>query len=355
MTAMEEWNGRACRTEIFGTLGPACSGTETLRAMFREGMTGIRLNLSHTSLAEAAPLIKLYREAAALERCKPQLLIDLQGPELRIGALQHPLMLTEGQQVLLLAHGQSLAPEISGEARAAALPVQKAVLEAIEAGDRILLDDGRIELQVQSLEPVCASVLRGGKLTGRKSLKIEGKYVHTPVLTETDLANLRDAVAAGVTAVMQPFVRGGEDLRILRKALRECGAGNLRIFAKIENMEGVRNIEEILPEADMIVIARGDLGNDMPLWKLPAVQKELSDICRDQGVPFLVVTQMLTSMIENAVPTRAEVSDIFHAVLDGASAVMVTNETAAGKHPVEAVRYLSGTCAEAEAFLRSKG
>lgn len=169
-------------------------------------------------------------------------------------------------------------------------------------------------------------------------------------MTAQDLENIRLAKDYGVTALMQPFVTEKEQLLTVKNKLRQNGMDQFRIFAKIENRQGIRNIRDFLPLADMIVIARGDLGNDMPLWELPAAQKELSDICNSQGKPFLVVTELLASMTQHPYPTRAEVSDIFHAVTDGAAAVMVTNETAVGKYPVQVIRYLKKTVEEAEKY-----
>ena len=164
-----------------------------------------------------------------------------------------------------------------------------------------------------------------------------------PVLTEHDLQNVRLAAQYGVTGLMQPFVRSGAELKKVREALNENGAVQVKIFAKIEKMQGVSNLADILPDADVVIIARGDLGTDMDLWQLPGVQKDISELCRASGKPFVVVTQMLASMEHNPVPTRAEVSDIFNAVTDGACGVMVTGETAVGKYPVEAIRYLANT------------
>jgi len=187
------------------------------------------------------------------------------------------------------------------------------------------------------------SVVRGGTLQSRKSLAAPGLTVASPTLTEEDLQNLQLAGASGVTGVMLPFVRGAEDIRTLRRALEQAGAGQIRIFAKIESLAGVQALPEFLPLVDEVVIARGDLGNAMPLWELPRCQKQLSAVCRSAGVPFMVVTQMLDSMCSRAVPTRAEVSDIYNAVADGASSVMLTGETAAGQYPVEAMEYLVRT------------
>ncbi len=328
--------------EIYGTLGPACSDQKTLTEMFSAGMTGMRLNMSHTSLAESAALIDTFHAAAKTAGVTPQLLIDLQGPELRIGGLTEPRVLEAGTRIVTGADD---------------LPMPAPVLRAARKGDLILLDDGKIKLEVlectgdtvSKTEPDASApvlscvVLRGGTLLGHKSIKIIGKEIPAPVLTAQDLENLKDAPLYGVTAVMQPFVRSGEDLCVLRQAMKEAGADSLRIFAKIENRAGMEHLSEILPEADMIVIARGDLGNDMPLWELPAAQDQIARSCRTAGKPFLVVTQMLDSMVRNPVPTRAEVSDIYHAVKDGASAVMVTNETAVGAWPADVIRYLANT------------
>ena len=387
--------------ELFGTLGPSCSEVSVLKEMIEEGMTGIRLNLSHSSLTQAAGLIRNYHEAAALCGVSAELLIDLQGPELRIGALQEPVELPDGA-VFWLAEDRFVKNSVLTGQPAEAMnglpvapapndlplvPVAQHIIRAMKTGDRVLFDDGAIEAEVtlapdvSSATPLapeapdvsCAAPLapeapdvsgatplapeapdvssaaplraqlrvgRGGVLKSRKSLKIVDRSVDGPVLTPQDIQNLQLVREYGVTSVMLPFVRSGRDLRTLRSAMEELGCGDLRIFAKIENREGVAHIEDIIPEADMVVIARGDLGNDVPLWERPGVQKDLSDACKKAAKPFLVVTQLLFSMIERPVPTRAEMSDIFYAVTGGASALMLTNETAAGKYPAAAMRYL---------------
>ena len=235
--------------DFYGTIGPACADVKLLQQMVEAGMTGIRMNLSHGPLAAHADWLALLRKAGV-----KKLLIDLQGPELRIGRLPQPLS-----------------------------------------------------------------------------------------LTAEDKENLAIAAGCGVTGVMLPFVRGAADICNLRQALAEAGAPQLKILAKIENLAGVQALPEFLPLVDEVVIARGDLGNAMPLWELPRCQKQLSAACRAAGVPFMVVTQMLDSMHTRAVPTRAEVNDIYNAVLDGASSLMLTGETAAGQYPVQAMEYLVRT------------
>ena len=326
--------GMQHKVRIYGTLGPACREESTLVRMFREGMTGIRLNLSHTTLAEAAGLIETYHRAARACGITPELLIDMQGPELRIGRLKKPLPLKEGQV-------------ISG----AELPLPAQVLTALAAapiGQELLLDDGKLLLVSET--PDRLRILRGGLLESRKSVALPGQRIDAPALTREDLRNLELAPGFGVTAVMQPFVRGPEDLMAVRGALEKAGCEKVRLLAKIENTEGVRALEAILPCCDEIVIARGDLGNAMELWQLPAAQKRISAACRRAGRDFMVVTQMLDSMTHRQVPTRAEVSDIFNAVLDGAASVMVTGETASGEYPAEVIRYLARTVREAETF-----
>lgn len=379
--------------EYYGTLGPACGSVQTLKEMLAAGMTGVRLNLSHGDLEENGHWIRMVQEAGKELHSQVQILMDLRGPELRLGKFKEEIQAEEGSWLILGDGG---------------LPVPEEALAYMCPGDRILIDDGKVELEVvleaafcragaeespwlageagpetrdetaeaglktgnETGEPelelgaeagaapsasgcrIMARVVRGGLIKSGKSLAIEGKAVPMPTLTESDRKNIRAAVSYGITGVMLPFVRNKEDLLALREALKEDGAGEIQVFAKIENMQGVASIKELLPYCDHVVIARGDLGNAMPLWKLPGVQKRLARECREAGKPFMVVTQMLDSMHERAVPTRAEVLDIYNAVLDGASSLMLTGETAAGSYPAQAVEYLVNTGEEA---LRDMG
>lgn len=349
------------RLEIYGTLGPSCKGEETLRAMFAAGITGMRLNLSHVSLAQSSEMIDAFHSAADKEGVHEDLLIDMQGPELRIGLLERKLTLEKGTLVTMYAEG-----EFAHQGRA--IPVPWNLLSELYPGQKIKLDDGKICMEITEVisegdsvqmgavssrngQVALARVLTGGILQSHKSIAVEGMDLNGPTLTAHDLENLRDAASCGVTGIMQPFVRSDKDLIEVREAMEKCGAGNCRLFAKIENMAGVTSLKKLLPLSDMIVIARGDLGNAVPLWKLPRLQKEIAAQCINAGVPFMVVTQMLASMEHSSLPTRAEVTDIFNAVTDGASAVMITGESAAGKYPVEAAAYLSKTAGEALDYL----
>lgn len=331
--------------EIYGTLGPACADMEILREMFAAGITGMRLNLSHGTLDESAEMIGAFHRAADQEGVKPSLLIDMQGPELRIGRVQKGFVLREGEEVFLYPRG-------IGTARKEMIPIPEEIFDHYEKGMVLLLDDGKIHLKVTGMTDTDSGrIMRAGALTGgpvlsRKSIAVQGMTVTGNTLTQQDLMNLSRAAQAGVTDVMQPFVRGAADLLEVREAMNERGAGNCRLFAKIENRAGISAVDEIIPLTDMLVIARGDLGNAVPLWELPRVQKEISAKCLSSGAPFMVVTQMLASMERSPVPTRAEVSDIFNAVADGASAVMITGESASGLYPVRASEYLVRTAEE---------
>lgn len=319
--------------DIFGTLGPACDNEGTLAEMLRSGMTGVRLNLSHITLESASEQISRLQNASAATGIPCKLLIDLQGPELRIGSLPEPIILAKGDSFVLPGR----------------IPLPQMVLDQLSPGQDILLDDGKLLLRMK--DETTAIVVRGGVLSSRKSVLLPGVDLHLQALTESDLVNLSRAADFGVTGVMQPFVRSKEDLQAVRAALDRVGGAKIRLYAKIESLAGVGGLPELLPYADEFVIARGDLGNAVSLHRLPAVQKRISRTCAAADKPFMVVTQMLASMEHNPVPTRAEVNDVFNAVLDGAASVMVTGETAVGNYPVETIRVLSACVQEAERFL----
>lgn len=342
--------------DVYGTLGPSCSSREVLAEMFRAGMTGIRLNLSHISLRESERQLEIFHAAAQEAGVKPLLLVDMQGPELRIGRLRAPLMLCENETAVLFS--ENLPEEdrllLRREGRTA-VSVPDAVCRVICPGSEILMDDGRLLVRALETRDGFAEVhiIRGGMISGRKSIKVTGADIHPPTMTNADLQNIRDASSYGVTGIMQPFVRNRRDLETVREALSANNARELQLVAKIENREGMGQLDSLIPVCDAICIARGDLGNDMPLWELPEAQKMIAAACRDAGRYFMVATQMLSSMEKNAVPTRAELNDIFNTVADGASGVMVTGETAVGKYPVDVIRYLANTAVRASLYRQS--
>lgn len=314
----------------YATLGPSCCDTAALSALLRRGVTGFRLNLSHTPLAARTDWIAALHEAERKTGLRAQLMIDLRGPEVRIGSLPAPLPLAEGAAVTLGAD----------------IPVDGDVLDALRPGMTVLLDDGAMALTV--VDGGVCRVTRGGTLTGHKSLTLEGVDLRRPALCEADLADLSQAAALGVNAVMQPFVRSAGDLRVVRQTMAENGLANAELFAKVENQPGLDALPDWLALCDVVTIARGDLGSSLPLERLPAAQKHIAALCRSRGKPFLVVTQLLHSMIDHPSPTRAEVLDIYNAVLDGADCLMLTGETAQGRYPLESADWLIRVAQEAE-------
>ena len=314
----------------YSTLGPSCCDTAVLAALLRRGITGFRLNLSHTSLSARRDWIDALHTAEQETGLRAQLMIDLRGPEVRIGDMPAPLPLAEGAAVTLGAD----------------IPVDSDVLDALRSGMTVLLDDGAMALSV--VDGGVCRVTRGGILTGHKSLTLEGVDLRRPALCEADLADLSQAAALGVNAVMQPFVRSADDLCVVRQAMVENGLAGAELFAKVENRPGLDALPDWLALCDVVTIARGDLGSSLPLEQLPAAQKHIAALCRSRGKPFLVVTQLLHSMIDHPSPTRAEVLDIYNAVLDGADCLMLTGETAQGRCPLESADWLIRVAQEAE-------
>ena len=314
----------------YATLGPSCCDTAALAALLRRGITGFRLNLSHTPLAARTDWIDALHAAERETGLHAQLMIDLRGPEVRIGNMPAPLPLAEGAAVTLGAD----------------IPVDGDVLNALRPGMTVLLDDGAMALTV--VDGGVCRVTRGGTLTGHKSLTLEGADLRRPALCEADLADLAQAAALGVNAVMQPFVRSAGDLRVVRQTMVENGLADAELFAKVENQPGLDALPDWLALCDVVTIARGDLGSSLPLERLPAAQKRIAVLCRSRGKPFLVVTQLLHSMIDHPSPTRAEVLDIYNAVLDGADCLMLTGETAQGRYPLDSADWLIRVAQEAE-------
>ncbi len=322
--------------DYYATLGEPCAKRDILDQLFRLGMTGARLNLSHTSLAQCNSLLeeRYWPAARQAGREGAHLILDLQGPELRVGELPQPIPLREGLDILLGEGG---------------IPIPQTILQTVRKGQQISVDDGALLLEVRrtSRAVLLCRVLRGGPLRSKKSLSVLGEELNTPTLTAADLDNLAQAGQYGVTHILQPFVRDRRDVEVLRAELDRLGLRGIQVMAKIENRQGLDKLDEIMAAADQVCIARGDLGNSMPLWKLPAIQKNIARRCRAAGKPFCLVTQLLWSMEQRPVPTRAEVCDIYNGVLDGASSLMLTGETAAGRWPVQAMGYLIKTAGEA--------
>lgn len=308
--------------QIFGTLGPSCHTKETIRSMLQMGMTGLRLNLSHVNLKDCTEWIQNFQDACQLENKPVNLLIDIKGPELRIKKELQPVELKAGQTVDVTS-----------------LSFPELIYKHLQKGQTILLDDGRIQLEM--LEGTKAKVIHPGILKPSKSLALPGCTIQSPTLTKEDIENLKVAKDYGVTGIMQPFVRNKDDLIFLRQTMDQYNLKDCKIYAKIENKNGVDQLESLFPYCDEIIIARGDLANSVGLIHIAKVQQEIEERCHQHNMPYMVVTEMLHSMIQNPTPTRSEVMDIYTAVKNGAHSIMLTAETAAGNYPLEAMSYFT--------------
>lgn len=323
------------KLEIYGTLGPSCCTTEIIEDLLKSGMTGMRLNLSHCNMEDKKDWIQAFHQACNHLNIKADLMIDMCGPELRT----------------LNTSPLSFEKDTASTFNSDVLP--QPVFEHAEVNDILLMDDGKIQMQileVSDYELRCA-VQFGTELKTRKSVMIQGKQILGPLFTESDFQNLKKVKEYGVTSIMQPFVSSKEDLMKIKETLHSLDLDDLKLYAKIENMIGVEHIEEMMHQCDCLVIARGDLGNACGLIQLPHIQKQIEKLCHQHHQKYMIVTEMLNSMIHQPVPTRAEVSDIYHAVYHGAGAIMLTGETANGKYPKEAMHIFTKV---AETALKDK-
>lgn len=319
------------RTKIVGTLGPASNTAESIRALVEAGLDVARINFSHGTHEQHARTIALVREVSEAVGRPVGILGDLQGPRIRIGVLPAPRELEVGGTVVL-------APEAVADGDD--VPITYADLcHDVTTGSRVLINDGLFELVVTRVEEprVWCTVVHGGTLTSNKGMNLPGIAVSTPSLTEKDRADLEFAVANDLDMVALSFVRRAQDIEELRALIPK----SMLVVAKIEKDVALQNIEEIMKATDAVMVARGDLGVELPFEEVPIAQKEIIATANRMGRPVITATQMLESMIENPRPTRAEASDVANAILDGTDAVMLSAETAAGSHPrlaVEAMR-----------------
>ena len=323
------------KTRIVCTIGPASESRRVLREMLGAGMNVARLNFSHGQPEYHRALIDRIREAAASEGRRIAILGDLPGPKIRIGDLpREPLLLERGDTVVL-----------SGRERdtQGVIPVQfPGLAEALKRGDRLYLNDGFIELEVLAVtgDRVRCRVAVGGELRSRKGVNFPGIDLGVSAFTEEDHAWLRFAAAQGLDAVSQSFVSRAEDVRAVREAARALDYDPF-IIAKIERAGALDHLEPILEAADGLMVARGDLGVEIPIERIAVVQKRIMRLANQAGKPVITATQMLESMVEHLRPTRAEATDVANAILDGTDGVMLSGESAVGAHPVEAVRMLA--------------
>jgi len=341
------------RTRIVCTLGPSSTSPSVVRRLIAAGMDVARLNFSYGDADQHRQAAGRVREAARAAGRHVALLQDLQGPKVRAGTLEPPVVsLVRGRQVTLTAQ------PLTGNA--ALVPIShRQLIDTLLPGDRVLLADGQIELrvvEVRGTEARC-TITRGGLLEARKGVIAPGRGTDLPAPTDKDLADLKVGAEIGFDYVALSFVRGAADVRAYRAALAS-NRHQTQVVAKLERAEAIRRLDELLDCVDAVMVARGDLGVEMSLAEVPAIQKDVIERCNRAGVPVITATEMLESMVTSNRPTRAEASDVANAIWDGTDAVMLSQETSVGAHPVEATRAMARICRAAEghtAYQRERG
>ena len=331
------------KTKVICTIGPASQHPRVLAQLIREGMDVARLNFSHGERDDHRKIIETIRSVSAETGEHVTILQDLSGPKIRTGLLRGgSVELKAGQPFTF-----TIQDEPGDETRVST--TYQALPRDVKEGDTILVDDGQMSFRVGSCTAtdVLCTVVDGGILKDRKGMNLPGVTLSVPSLTEKDIEDLRFGLDQGVDYIALSFVRSGNDIRVLRDLIREAGK-NTPVIAKIERIEAVDQFDEILGQTDGIMVARGDLGVELPPENVPLIQKEIVRRCNDVGIPVIIATQMLESMIEHPRPTRAEANDVANAVLDGADAVMLSGETSVGAYAVEATRIMDRIIRRAE-------
>ena len=332
---------RPCNAKIVATLGPASAERATIEALVKAGADVFRLNFSHGTHADHKARLDTIRSIESDLGRPIGVLLDLQGPKLRVGTFAGgPVQLVEGAAFRL-----DLDRERQGDASRAPLPHPE-IFAALKPGAELLLDDGRLRLKVERCGPDFADtrVVNGGKLSDRKGVNVPGVVLPLSALTEKDRADLDYGLTLGVDWVALSFVQRAEDVHEVRKLIGSRAA----IVSKIEKPSAVADLEDVIAASDAIMVARGDLGVEMPVEKVPGLQKKITRLARAAGKPVIIATQMLESMISSPMPTRAEVSDVATAVFDGADAIMLSAESAVGQYPVEAIQMMDKIAIEVE-------
>ncbi len=336
------------RAKIVATLGPASNTEPVFRKLVRAGIDVVRLNFSHGTHEEKLALIQMIRKVSREEHKALCIMADLQGPKIRTSKLKD-------HQAVLLKTGQRLTitPRDCPGTASMVGTTFKTLAENVEQGSRILLSDGLIELRVHEVlgDDVVCEIINGGMLGENKGINLPGIPVRVPSLTEKDAEDLEFALKNGVDAIAVSFVRTAEDVRLVRNRVAALG-GETWIIAKLEKPQAIEQLDGILQAADGIMVARGDLGVEVPPEKVPAIQKHIIRRAAEFRKPVITATQMLESMIDNPRPTRAEVSDVANAVYDGTDAVMLSGESAVGKYPVETVSMMARIVADAERHIK---
>lgn len=344
------------KAKIVATVGPASQSEETIEALINGGMNVARMNFSHGTHEQHAERIATIRRISEKLGKAVGILQDLQGPKIRVGALPEPIQLSEGELITLYVT-ESEPPQTDGKL----IPVDfRQLFDSVRTSDRLLLDDGRLALEVISvlnLNALTAKVLNGGPLSSHKGINLPGVQLRISGFTEKDEADLQFGISQDVDAVAISFVRTADDVKKVRYAMEHFSKGNRLplLIAKLEKPAAIDNLDEILENVDGVMVARGDLGVELPPERVPALQKHIIRTANARAKLVITATQMLESMITNPLPTRAEASDVANAIFDGTDAVMLSAETASGSYPVESVRMMDRIIREAETHFLEWG
>ena len=336
------------KTKMICTIGPASEDVEVLRKVMEAGMNASRHNFSHGDHAEHGARIANVKKLAKELNKEIAIVLDTKGPEIRTGNFEPSKVELQRDSKFTIY----VKEDVIGDATKCSVSYD-GLANDVKSGDTILIDDGLVGLTVESVEgnKINCVVNNTGLVGSHKGVNVPGVSIKLPALTEKDAGDLKFGCEVGVTAVAASFIRKADDVKAIRKLLDENGGKDILIISKIENQEGVDNIDSILEASDGIMVARGDLGVEIPMEKLPAVQKMIIKKCNEAGKPVVTATQMLDSMIRNPRPTRAEVSDVANAIYDGTDAIMLSGESANGTYPVEAVATMAKIAEETEKGL----
>lgn len=335
------------KTKILCTLGPSCDSVATLVEMIQSGMTLVRLNMAHGELDDHISRINNVRQAASTLHTTIPILLDIKGPEIRIGKLKEPFVELRKDDEIILTTTQIMGDQNRISVTYEDMP------SVLHPNSRILIDDGLIEVCVMSVEDqdIRCKVVNGGILKPRKGVNLPGVKTTLPGITERDVQHILFGLKNEIDFIAVSFVRKSEDILEVKRILLEHDASHVQVISKIENEEGISNLDEIIDVSDGIMVARGDLGVEIPVEDVPLIQQKIIEKCNEAGKPVIVATHMLDSMQVNPRPTRAEVSDVTTAVLQGADVLMLSGETAAGKHPIESVATMATISEKAESII----
>ena len=338
------------KTKIVCTLGPVSENEETLRELIKNGLNVCRLNFSHGSHEEHKGRMDLVKKLREELNMPTAILLDTKGPEIRTGKFDAPEVLLEEGQTFTIT-----MKDVMGNKEMCTVSY-KGLANDVKAGDTILIDDGLVGLTVKEVngDDIVCEVQNSGIVKNHKGVNVPGVKVNLPAITEKDRSDIEFGIEQGIDFIAASFVRKVSDVLAIREILEENNATHIKIISKIENQEGVDNLDEIIEVSDGIMVARGDLGVEIPTEEIPVVQKLMIKKCNEAGKPVITATQMLDSMIRNPRPTRAEVTDVANAIYDGTDAIMLSGETAAGKYPVEAVKTMATIAKRAEETMRNR-